>query len=102
MKISISESKATAARGQAQPAPAGQASQPKPVTLDVALAGHSMTLGAVSELEQRLGARAPFVSVRRNEVKQAGSGEQAFSLTVRVDPWAQPDGAERIVSRSMP
>ena len=102
MKISISESKATAVRGQAQPAPAGQASQPKPVTLDVALAGHSMTLGAVSELEQRLGARAPFVSVRRNEVKQAGSGEQAFSLTVRVDPWAQPDGAERIVSRSMP
>jgi hypothetical protein len=42
------------------------------------------------------------VSVRRNEVKQAGSGEQAFSITVRVDPWAQPDGAERLVSRSMP
>ncbi len=102
MKISISETKAPTARGQAQPAPSNQASQPKPVTLDVALAGHSMTLAAVSELEQRLGARAPFVSVRRNEVKQAGSGEQAFSLTVRVDPWAQPDGAERIVSRSMP
>ncbi len=99
MKISISEAKAPASRGHAQPVPTGQ---PKPVTLDVALAGHSMTLGAVSELEQRLGARAPFVSVRRNEVKQAGSGEQAFSLTVRVDPWAQPDGADRIVSRSMP
>lgn len=100
MKISISEAKAAVARGQqAAPQPQGQ---PKPVTLDVALAGHSMTLAAVSELEQRLASRAPFVSVRRNEVKQAGSGEQAFSLTVRVDPWAQPDGAERIVSRSMP
>jgi len=102
MKVSISEAKATAARGQAHPAPGAQQNQPKPVTLDVALAGHSMTLAAVSELEQRLASRAPFVSVRRNEVKQAGSGEQAFSLTVRVDPWSQPDGAERVVSRSMP
>jgi hypothetical protein len=102
MKISISEAKGLTVRGQAQPAPAGRPGQPRPVTLDVALAGHSMTLSAVSELEQRLGLRAPFVSVRRNEVKQAGSGEQAFSISVRVDPWAQPDGAERIVSRSTP
>lgn len=98
LKISISEQKAQPARGQAPAQPA----QAKPITLEVALAGHSSTLAAVTEFEHRLAARAPFVGVRRNEVKQATSGEQAFGLTVRVDPYSIPDGADRVASRSAP
>ncbi len=85
-----------------QQAAAAGAAQPKPITLDVALMGHSTTLTAVSEFEQRLGARAPFTGVRRNEVKQASSGEQAFSLSLRVDPWVANDSAERLAARGTP